>query len=163
MATANILQELDEDFDTAEEWLLYYPERLKLYYQDLNYISGGTKASPEVYAQTGPGNIVLHKVVSLSELDKTEKWLITVEMVQDMLGPKKRLFLELRRKAADRKKTVNGREVWRSYVQKQFADEMAGMYNGVPENFWLTDRTLTIWWREIVNLLRLVALKRRCF
>jgi hypothetical protein len=98
LANANILQELDQDFDTAEEWLLYYPERLKLYYQDLNYISGGGIAPPEVFAQVGPSNIVLHKVVSLSELDKTEKCPITVEMVQDMLGPKKRLFLDLRRR-----------------------------------------------------------------
>ena len=162
MANASILQELDQDFDTAEEWLLYYPERLKLYYQDLNYISGGGIASPEVFAQTGPGNIVLHKVISLSELDKTEKWLITVEMVQEMLGPKKRLFLDLRRKAADRKKTVNGREVWRSYVQKHYADELARLYNGVPEKFWLNDNTITNWWNEIVELLRLVALKRGC-
>jgi hypothetical protein len=163
VANTNILQELDQDFDTAEEWLLYYPERLKLYYQDLNYISGGTAAVPEVFVQTGPGDIVLHRVVSLSELDKTEKWLITVEMVQDMLGPKKKLFLDLRRKAADRKKTVNGREVWRSYVQKQFADEMARQYNGVPEKFWLSDQSLSAWWKNIVELMRLVALKRGCF
>jgi hypothetical protein len=118
---------------------------------------------PEVFVDTGPGNVVVQKVISLTELDKTEQWLITVELVQGMLGPKKRLFLELRRQAAHKNKTVNGREVWRNYVQSHYAEEMARAYNGVPEKFWLSDRTLTIWWREIVDLVRLVALKRGCF
>ena len=73
--------------------------------------------------------MVLHKVISLAELDQTERWLITVEMVQEMLGPKKRLFLELRRRAAHQHKTVNGREVWRNYVQTHYANNMAKHYN----------------------------------
>ncbi|WP_222427944.1 hypothetical protein [Sporomusa sp. KB1] len=48
-------------------------------------------------------------------------------------------------------------------MQEQFADEMARQYNGVPEKFWLSDRSLTTWWKEVVDLVRLVALKRGCF
>lgn len=159
---SDLLQELDKDYITAEEWLLHYKNRLTQYYKDLNYISTESHV-PGVFVQTGPGNVVLQTVVSLAELEKTEKWLITVELFRDMLSPKKRLFLELRQKAAKRNKTVNGREVWRSYVQKHYAEEMARMYNGVPEKFWLSDHAITNWWKEIVRLMRLVALKRGCF
>lgn len=159
---SSILQELKNDFVTAEEWLLYYPERLRQYYQDLNYITNETVV-PETFVSSGPGNIVLQKVVSMAELEKTEKWLLAVEMVHDILGPKKLLFLELRRRASSKKKTVNGREVWRGYVQQHYAEEMARRYNSKTDKFWLSDHSITIWWQEIVGLMRLVALKKECF
>jgi hypothetical protein len=158
---ASILQELEKDYDTAAEWLLYYQDRLTQYYKDLNYIHDETHM-PEVFVDTGPGNVVVQKVISLTELDKTEQWLITVELVQGMLGPKKRLFLELRRQAAHINKTVNGREVWRNYVQSHYAEEMAREYSTTPDKFWLHDNTITNWWNEIVGLVRLVALKKGC-
>ncbi len=123
MNNAAILKELKSDYDTAEEWLLYYPARLKQYYQDLNYISTETNR-PEVFARSEPANVVVQKVISLAELDKTEQWLITIELVETMLAPKKKLFLKIRRQAANQKKMVNGREVWRPYVQRHYADEM---------------------------------------
>lgn len=158
----DILQQIKKDYETAEEWLLNYPSRLTQYYKDLNYIHTECRTS-EVFVQTGLSDVVSQKVVSLAELEKTEKWLIAVELIKDMLGPKKRLFLELRQKAAKRNQTVNGREVWRSYVQKHYASEMAKMYNGMPERFWLHDNTITNWWNEIVELFRLVAIKKGCF
>ncbi|MCE5286963.1 MAG: hypothetical protein LLG02_14115 [Pelosinus sp.] len=160
-ALKNVIQELKNDYDTAEEWLLFYPERLKQYYSDLNYIHDENRMH-EVNVPTGPGNVVLQKVVSLAELDATEKWLITVELFESMLGPKKKLFLELRRKAAGRRKTVNGREVWRNYVQSHYAEEMGRQNFTSPNKFWLHDNTITNWWDEMVELLRLVALKRGC-
>ncbi|WP_215828983.1 hypothetical protein [Pelorhabdus rhamnosifermentans] len=110
----NIMQELKNDDTTAEEWLLYYPARLKQYYQDLNYISTETNR-PEVFARSEPANVVVQKVVSLAEMERTERWLIVIELVQAMLSPKKLLFLEIRRKAVDKRQTVNGHEVWRNY------------------------------------------------
>lgn len=156
-----LLKDIKEDYNTAEEWLLYYPARLKQYYIDLNYISTETRVS-EVFVNTGYGNVVMQKVISLAELEKTERWLIAIELVQDTLGPKKALFLELRRKAAYLNKTVNGREVWRSFVQTHYSEAMAQEYNTTLDKFWLHDNTITHWWSEIVSLVRLIALKKGC-
>lgn len=156
-----MLKELKKDYKTAEEWLLYYQDRLKEYYKDLNYISSETHL-PEIFVKTGPGDSVMQKVISLAELEKRERWLIVVEMVRDMLGPKKALFLQLRCKAAHINKTVNGREVWRNYVQVHYAEEMAKQYHTSTDKFWLHDNTITNWWNEIVSLVRLVALKKGC-
>jgi hypothetical protein len=35
---ASILQELESYYNTSAEWLLYYQDRLRQYYKDLNYI-----------------------------------------------------------------------------------------------------------------------------
>jgi len=156
-----ILKEIKKDYTTAEEWLLYYPARLKQYHSDLNYISTETRV-PEACVSAGYGNVVLQKVISLAELEKTERWLIAIEIVHSMLGPKKSLFLELRRKAAYINKTVNGREVWRSFVQTHYSETMAEEYNTTLDKFWLHDNTITHWWNEIVSLVRLVALKKGC-
>ncbi len=161
MNNSTILQELKSDYDTAEEWLLNYSARRKQYYQDLNYISNETNR-PEVFARSEPANVVIQKVISLAELDQTEQWLIVIELVETILSPKKKLFLEMRRKAADKRKMVNGREVWRNYVQRHYADEMVKIYGFTPEKFWLSDNTITNWWSQIVGLAQMIALKKRC-
>ena len=159
--SSTILKELKSDYDTSEEWLLYYPTRLKQYYQDLNYISTETNR-PEVFARSEPANVVIQKVISLAELDKTEQWLIVIELVETMLAPKKKLFLDIRRQAAKQRKMVNGHEVWRNYVQRHYADEMVKIYGSSPEKFWLHDNTITNWWSQIVGLAQLIASKKRC-
>jgi len=57
-----IQKELKKDYNTAEGWLLYYQDRLKEYYKDLNYIGSETHL-PEVFVKTGPGNSVMQKVL----------------------------------------------------------------------------------------------------
>jgi len=160
----DILREIGQDFETAAEWLLFYEDRKKQYYIDLNYIRDES-SMPEVFVRTGTtGNVVLQKVISQAELDKTEKWLLTIEMVESMLGPKKKTFLEVRREARKKNRTVNGHEVWRGYVQQRYAEQMAKFNNSnMIDRWWLGDRTITVWWQELVALTRLLAYKRSCF
>jgi len=157
----DVLRELDQDFETAAEWLLFYEDRKKQYFSDLNYIRD-ERSMPEVYVRTGAGNIVLQKVISQAELDETEKWLITVELVENMLGPKKKVFLEVRRAARRKNCTVNGHEVWRGYVQKKYAEEMAKQYNASIDKFWISEDSITLWWKSIVATTRLLAYKKGC-
>jgi hypothetical protein len=156
-----ILQELSKDYDIAEEWLLNYDARKKQYYSDLGYIRD-EDSRPEVFIRTGPGNVVMQKVISLAELDRTENWLITVELVESLFGPKKKMFLAVRREAKRMNMTVNGREVWRTYVQRHYAEEMSKLYNCPPEKFWLSDRAIMYWWKSMIELTRILALKRGC-
>lgn len=153
--------ELKGDLETAEGWLLNYRYRLHHYYQDLNCImaEGGAR---EIPGGSGPAKVVEYKIINMEELDKTEKWLIAVEMAQSILSPKKRLFLELRRRAAGQNKTVKGREVWRGYVQKKYAETMVKKHGGTPEDFWLSDHTITLWWKGIIELMMIIALKKGC-
>jgi len=156
-----ILQELDNDYKIAEDWLLNYELKKEQYYRDLNYIRDENPMH-EVYVRTGPGNIVMQKVVTLAELDRAEKWLLTIELVQNKLGPKKRAFLEVRREARRMNHTVNGREVWRGYVQTHYADRMAKEYATSMDKYWLSERAIMYWWKTLVETTRLIALKRGC-
>ena len=165
MNKEQVRRELQNDFQTAAEWLLFYEDRLRQWEQDSRYIReevAGTNMEWCVASRTGPGNVVLSKVISLAELDKQEKWLLAVQLVHEMLSPKKQVFLAVRRQARRKNQTVNGHEVWRTYVQANYAKEMAKLYNAPQERFWLTERTITEWWRWMVNLLRLVAYKKGC-
>jgi len=158
----DVLRELDQDFETAAEWLLFYEDRKKQYFIDLNYIRD-ERSMPEVFVRAGAtGNVVLQKVISQAELDETEKWLITVELLENMLGPKKKVFLEIRRTARRNNRTVNGHEVWRSYVQKRYAEEMAKQYSTSIDKFWISEDTITLWWKSIVATTRLLAYKKGC-
>jgi len=159
----DVLREIGQDFETAAEWLLFYEDRKKQYFSDLNYIQD-ERSMPEVYVRTGAGNVVMQKVVRLAELERAEKWLLTIELVESMLGPKKRTFLDVRREARQKNMTVNGHEVWRVYVQRHYAERMAELNNSsMIDRWWISDQTLTSWWKEIVGLTRILAYKRGCF
>jgi len=158
----DVLRELNKDYETAAEWLLFYEDRKRQYYNDLNYIREES-VFHEVCVKTGTGDVVLHKVISQTELDENEKWLLAIELVESMLGPKKKVFLDIRRVARRKNKTVNGHEVWRGYVQTNYAEKMAELNESrMVDRWFLSDRTITVWWQELVELTRLVALKRGC-
>ncbi|HWP50836.1 MAG TPA: hypothetical protein VN626_03970 [Clostridia bacterium] len=165
MKAAQVLQELNKDFETAAEWLLFYEDRLRQWEQDSRYIReeiAGSNMDWCVTASTGTGDGVVYKVISIEELERQEKWLLTVELVHEMLSPKKQVFLAVRRAARRKNQTVKGHEVWRGYVQTQYAEDMAKKYGATPDKFWLTDKTITEWWRELVELTRCIAYKRGC-
>ncbi|MBP2654986.1 MAG: hypothetical protein H6Q73_2555 [Firmicutes bacterium] len=158
----DILREISQDFETAAEWLLFYEDRKKQYYSDLNYIRD-ERSMPEVFVRTGTtGNVVIQKVISLEELEQTEKWLLTVELVESILGPKKKTFLAIRREARRKNRKINGHEVWRGYVQRRFAEEMSNIYQVPSDKFWLSEDSITLWWKNMVATARLLAYKTGC-
>lgn len=162
MISESVLQQLIKDFETAAEWLLFYEDRLKQWQRDCYVIREEINA-PEIFVRTGStGNIVMQKILSLAELDKTEQWLLTIELVQSMLGPKKKTFLAVRRAARRMNKTINGHEVWRGYAQVNYAKAMATAYRTTPDKFWLSDHTITNWWKQLVELTQKIAYKRGC-
>ncbi len=96
------------------------------------------------------------------ELSHTELWLQSVEDVESIFSEKKRVFLQARREAAYMVKTVRGRPAWVIYVQRHYADRMSARYNTTPDKFWVNETTLKEWWREMVDVMARVALKRGC-
>lgn len=150
---SDILTELANDLVEAEEWLLNYKARLRQWQQDSNSIREESNA-PEVYVRTGPNkNIIIQKVVSLEELNKTENWLLAVEFFEKTIDYYDRLFLEIRRQAHQKCKEqhVRGRPAWRGYVITKWAESM-------PDK--LSEDRVSDWWKQLVELMRLIGLKR---
>lgn len=158
----NALAEIKRDNEIASDWLLYYPFRRRQYYEDLLDVENSTPVSAEVNVKTGPGNQTMQKAVKLVELSRTELWLQCVEDVEGIFSEKKLIFLQARREAAYMVKTVRGRPAWVVYVQRHYAERMAVRYNTTPDKFWVSETTLKEWWREIVEIVARVAIKKGC-
>ncbi len=156
----NILAEIKSDNEEASSWLLYYPVRRRQYYQDRLELLGSTPSS-EIRVKTGPGNQTMQKALRMSALDHVEDWLKIIELVENVLGEKKLVFLKVRREASYiQDRFVRGRPAWVVYTQHHYANEMAKKYQSQPEKFWLSERTLKSWWQEIVELTARLALKK---
>lgn len=149
----DIIHELEAYLQEAEEWLLNYTARLRQWQIDSNSIREESN-TPEVYVRTGPGgNIVVQKIVSLAQLDYAENWLLAVEAVVESLDDERKEFLAVRRDAnlKMREKKVKGCPAWRGYVKTNYPFQT------------LTDKMISDWWINMVELMRLVALKRGCY
>lgn len=158
---SNIVNEIKRDESEAADWLLYYHDRKHEYYKDLNILQNTNQVS-EVNIRAGVGNPTQDKIVRLSGLVKTEKWLETIEIVEDNLSPRTKTFLKVRREAAYSNRNVRGRPAWIIYVQHHYAKEMAKLTNRQPEDFWLSDPTIKLWWKKLIDLTVKAALKRGC-
>ena len=149
-----ILTDIKRDNATAEDWLINYPERRMKYLEDFE-IRFDKKTYCEVPTRSGPGRPTEVMLPRLDRLMETEKWLVTIEKVQDTIGPKKKAFLYLRREAKHM-------DHWRPYVREQYAILMADRLNGAPHNFMLGLDTISDWWHEIIELTVRLALMRGC-
>ena len=150
--SGDIKKDLENYLEEAAEWLLNYEYRKKQFYKDLGLVGGQTFRA-EIVVKTGPGDVVVQEVVRNSQLDYAEQWLIAVEVVTESLNDDKKIFLDLRRKGSKKtgEKGIRGRPAWRSYIKANFTSST------------LTDNTISDWWSEIVELMRLVALMRGCY
>lgn len=167
MNAEKILQELKNDYKTAEEWLLFYNEREAQYEADSRYILDESPAFKNTGKSTVYSNSYTeYKVVQLESLDNSEKWLTTIKLVESMLSPQKQIFLEMRRRAAQKNKTLlankKRRTNWILFVQQHYFATMTKKSAKNREKYWLSEKTIENWWQEIVNATRIIALKRRC-
>lgn len=156
------LEEIKRDNKIVADWLLFYPFRRRQYYQDIIAINEG-RFTPEVVVKTGPGNPTLQQALRSTALEETSKWLEVIEIVESVLGPKKQVFLMVRRQAAYiQNRNIKGRPAWVAYVQHHYADEMAKLSGGKAEEYWLNETTIKEWWNSMVWLTARVAAKKGC-
>lgn len=148
--TSEIKKDLENYLEEAAEWLLNYSYRKKQFYKDLGMVGEQTFRS-EIIVKTGPGDVVVQEVVRNAQLDYAERWLIAVEIVEESLEAKSKEFLKLRRAAHKKDQFAPGRPGWRKYVKDNFQHQQ------------LTDNKITLWWKRITELMRLVALMRDCY
>lgn len=159
--SGNIMAEIKNDEQVTSDWLLLYFERRRDYYESRTNLQYSSQA-PAVGGRSGVGKPTEQKTIMLSKLMHDEAWLETVEYVQERLSDRKKIFLKVRREAAYMDKNIRGRPAWVVYVQQNYAEEMSKITGRNPEEFWLSEATVKAWWKKLVNLLVIVAMKKRC-
>jgi hypothetical protein len=147
----------------ASEWILYYHQRSQLYTKMQNNISAlsATQYTGMPHG-SGKSDSTVQKVIELEKLKNDELWLITIEDIEKIVSPQKKVFIEVRRRAEEFKNdgiATVGRPGWVSYTQATYADKIYRMYGyeQVP-----SERTMMSWWNQVVDLAVRVAIKRGC-
>lgn len=166
MENDKIIEQIKSDYKTAEEWILLYYDRRAEYYDESRYINDRSYNMDVGRAGDTKNNWRDFQVIQFSNLDYTEKWLLAIECMYQELPTEKRIFIEQRRRAEKKNQYLReqkkGRTNWVTFVQEHYTRAMADEYNGQPEDFWISEKTIKLWWREIIELTRLIAIKKGC-
>lgn len=160
------LERLDQYYKTAEQWVLSYYEKRAEYYRESKYIRDSSYGLGIGRAAESAISWNDFHTVQFSELEHIEKWLLAIELMWSTLSPKKKIFVEQRRRAAKKNQYLRSQKKrrinWVSFVQEHYAQEMAREYGRGPELYWISDRTVKKWWDSIVKLTRLIAMEKGC-
>lgn len=138
----------------AEDWLLNIEARRKQYIQGqqefsvLSVVNGDGQPSAHT-----PGRPTERKGLQLADIESMRCWIITIELVESMLSPKKTWFLKYRREAEDVENNEPGRPAWVDYVQANLMNR-----HGVE----VDRKTLFAWRMELIDLAVRIAIKRGC-
>lgn len=152
---------LKKDSRLAEEWLLFYVERLRLYKIERQDIIDATCCA-EIGSRCGVGNQTMAKGIQLTQLEQYKAWLDTIQIVEKTLSEQKKLFLTLRREAVYLQENGNaGRPPWVEYVQQRFAAAVDQQVCGVQQRSIHRD-TFIRWWQDLIQFTVFVALKKKC-
>ena len=138
----------------AADWLLNIDEYRRTYaHRQQEFACLSVVTGDGMPHATNPGNPTQRKGMQLADIESSRCWIITIEIVESMLSPKKAAFLQLRREAVLIQSDDPGRPAWISYVQERLISK-----HGVD----LSRRALFDWWRELIELTVRVAIKREC-
>lgn len=156
-------EDIKKQNQIASEWMLYYHQRCQVHTQIQEDILALTASKCTGMPHgSGLSDQTAQKVIDLDRLKNEELWLRTVLDVEKIVGPQKKIFIEVRRRAEESKSdgiAAVGRPGWVSYTQATYADKVYRMYGyeQVP-----SERTMITWWNQIVELAVRVAIKRGC-
>ncbi len=134
----------------AEYYLLNYEQELKLYEESKSVF---LSSAPPVDENVGGGKSNLPGAPTerkaLQSIGYDEKhdayyWLKAVEISWKGLSDRKKLFLDIRRKA----EKVRGKH-WVTYTQMHYLDALEKRY--IIRDPWMSDETIRRWWYGIVR------------
>ena len=140
---------------TAAEWLLNIADRRRQYVQRQSEFSCLSVVTSDGQPSAhNPGRPTERMGMQLVDLEAAKCWIMTIELVESMLSPKKSAYLQLRREANGMPGTgERGRPAWVGYVQCALINR-----HGID----LSESAMLNWWHEIVELTVRVAIKRGC-
>ncbi|WP_337374798.1 hypothetical protein [Mitsuokella jalaludinii] len=135
---------IEEDHRQAEHYLLSYARERKDYAKRRAEYVYKTTAGHDPTAQSAERGIFFDTHA------RAAHWLRAVEILEQSLPEEKQLFLRLRRDAEKQKGNgfSRGRHGWAIRVQHRLAEEMETRYPG--RSFWMGERTLKAWWKDII-------------
>lgn len=156
-----ILEALAVDRAWAEHVLLHYDELLKDYEKRKavalivmqSNVSGGHGSLPGK-----PTENTAIRSADYDERSNDYQWLRAVRIVEESLSERKKIFLEVRRRAEKQAQKVNGKVSWVSWTYTEYENIMVKRYKKVSNR---SERTMRAWWQELVEEVRLVYLKRK--
>jgi len=88
------------------------------------------------------------KNINFDEHYPAYTWLKAVEIVQRGLGERKRIFLNVRRRANARHKG-RGKQAWVAYVQQHYISALQERYFSEME--YIGERTIHAWWSDMIR------------
>lgn len=140
---------------TASDWLLNIADRRRQYVRRQSEFSClSVVASDGQPSAHNPGRPTERMGMQLVDLEAAKCWIMTIELVESMLSPKKIAFLQLRREAGELPGTGDpGRPSWVPYVQANLMCR-----HGID----LSRDAMFDWWHELIELTVRVAIKRGC-
>jgi hypothetical protein len=149
---------IKEENRIAANWLIYYRERKREHEEQRVRLLEGTKGKESNVGGRRPNRISrpteeLACKLEAHEHGDTAKWLLVVEEVKKIVGPKKRLLIELRQECKFYISPEGGRPGWIVPVQIRFG-EMTG---------WCpAERTIQDMWRDVVYMAVRIAFAKKC-
>jgi len=152
------IEDYQKENRQATKWLLQYNELKQGYIEKSNIQYLGAAVNDGMPRSTDVGRPCESKGITLAGLEAARKWIISIEGVESVLGPKKLVFLQIRRQAE--KQSCNpGKSAWIDYTMSHYAEWHHREYGGdyVPSY-----RTLQEWWKEIVDITVRLAIRNGC-
>lgn len=165
-AKEKVFAEIERGFKVTEEWILSYYERRAAFYAESRYIRDCSYGLGYGQAEDLASGYMSFQSIQYSELDNMERWLLALEIMWEELPLAKRVFVEQRRRAEKKNQYLSRKRKprvnWALFVQEHYAKEMARKCGGIPEDHWKAERTIKLWWKEIVERARLIAIMKGC-
>lgn len=150
----DVAAELRIDNQTVSCWLIYYHERKRIveaYREEI--IESSPLPQPDRVQTNKIGNSTEQRAWALiQKTGNTMDWIWCVEACKLTLGPRKRILLDLVQEAATLPIAGNTKRWWVPWVQQQY-------YN--RHGCWLTEKSMNIYWEDIVERCARIAGKKR--
>ena len=145
----------------VSDWLLHYPERLQRHLDQQERVPfyAGQAMSDDIRAKGGTSDPTAR--IAEARLKYDSEWFALIELVEQSLPQKQRVFLECRREATHQRGGKPGRPAWVAYVQCRYPLVMAELTGKDVERFYIgREMTLVSWWERIVEYAARMAAKR---
>lgn len=141
----------------ALKWILNYAEKRDSYIaQSASFSELGATAYTGMPHGSEVGDPTLKKGITLIDLEYQKKWLMVIEKMELTLSDKRKIFLELRRRAELIETSEVGRPGWVGYVQAKYADWHYRQYGkGYPPS----KQTMCKWMNDIVDVAVRLAIR----
>ena len=155
----DIQEQIRRENKVAAAWLIHYRERKRIHEERRREIETGAKKERDENVGGGrasePGRPTEAMALALDAHDNCNnaKWLVAVEDVMRIIGPKKRQLIELRQECRFYIGPDGGRPGWIAPVQQRFG-EVTG---------WCpAERTLHEMWHDVIGLTVRIAMAHNC-